>query len=115
LLRSDGDLLLQEWGAAGKIDMMDYGGSLVTRAVMFCNQVTESYHVTPWRFAQCYANDKHAIVRAVIWFMTFYAVCSDFFGDTFQIFPFMFINRTCLIFKISMGDMFKSGFLTEIP
>jgi hypothetical protein len=40
LLRSDGDLLLQEWGVAGKIDMMDYGGSLVTRAVMFCNQVT---------------------------------------------------------------------------
>jgi hypothetical protein len=39
-LCSDGDLLLQEWGVAGKIDMMDYGGSLVTRAVMFCNQVT---------------------------------------------------------------------------
>jgi len=35
---SDCDLLLQEWGSTGKMDVKEYGLSVCARAVMFCNQ-----------------------------------------------------------------------------
>jgi len=32
------DPLLQDWGTAGKLDVKSYGVSIVSRAIMFCNQ-----------------------------------------------------------------------------
>ena len=31
--------MLQDWGTAGKLDVKSYGVSIVSRAIMFCNQV----------------------------------------------------------------------------
>jgi len=35
---SEADLLLQDWGITGKMDIKEYGLSVSTRSIMFCNQ-----------------------------------------------------------------------------